>query len=318
MALLLAGVALVLGSAAWRYWLDPEMARPPVPWLTALAWSGSMVFRLFVQVAQLETERRKRTGWPVLLAVPAVVSDILVHFVRVGTGGGWGLLVSAAHVLVALGVMACCVAASVHVLRFFTLRTMTAPAWLILGISIVGIVSLLSGLAGLFIGKARLFAVMDGFLAVTVLLGAVLSFRWPDLIDRLHRQTVRQRYARSTLAGLDVEGLIAGMTAMMRRSAIYRRPDCDLDQLSGRMGMTRHQVSELLNDRMGVSFNHFVNGFRIEAAKDLLLSRPELTVLAIAGEVGFGNKTSFNEAFRRQLGVTPSQYRANAGADASG
>jgi AraC-like DNA-binding protein len=75
------------------------------------------------------------------------------------------------------------------------------------------------------------------------------------------------------------------------------------------MGLTRHQASELLNERMGMNFTAFINGFRIEAAKKLLASRPEMTVLSVALEVGFGNKTSFNEAFKRIVGRTPREYK---------
>ncbi len=74
------------------------------------------------------------------------------------------------------------------------------------------------------------------------------------------------------------------------------------------MGLSRHQVSELLNDRMGVSYPSFINGFRIEEARGFLDSRPDMTVLEIAMESGFGNKTSFNDAFRRAVGMSPTEY----------
>jgi AraC-like DNA-binding protein len=154
---------------------------------------------------------------------------------------------------------------------------------------------------------------MDLFASLAAIAAAALDYRYPGGLERFNEETVRRRYARSLLAGLDVEGLAAGMVEMMKRTSLYRESGLDLDALAERMGLSAHQVSELLNDRMGTSFSAFVNGFRIEEARELLVSWPEATILEIAMEVGFGNKTSFNEAFKRRVRMTPSQFRRKLG-----
>ena len=62
-------------------------------------------------------------------------------------------------------------------------------------------------------------------------------------------------------------------------------------------------------NRHGITFTAYINRFRIGEARELIAARPELTVLAVALEVGFRNKTSFNEAFRTSTGMTPSEFK---------
>ena len=71
-------------------------------------------------------------------------------------------------------------------------------------------------------------------------------------------------------------------------------------------------LSLLINERTGMHFYDFVNRYRVEEAKRLLresILRDELSILGIAYEVGFNSKSSFNTAFKKAAGITPSQYR---------
>ena len=313
-------LALDLALEAWRLGSAPGRAVPQAPWLAPLALTGAVIYRLFARFVALDTQRRRGNGLPFLLLVPAAASDVLAH----GFAGEalpshpWSAAALVLHVLTGLGTLACCLAAVIRVFRLFTGKAMTGPARLVLWVSATGIVSLSVGMAGLIAGDGRFYAATDAFAAAAVIAAALLSFRRQGVLERFREQAVARRYARSTLAGLDVRGLEDGMVEMVRKTALFKDPDCRLEDLAKRMGLTRHQVSELLNDRMGLGFSSFINDFRVETAKSLLSSRPELTVLAVAYDSGFGNKTSFNEAFRARVGCTPSQFRARRGGKESG
>ena len=62
---------------------------------------------------------------------------------------------------------------------------------------------------------------------------------------------------------------------------------------------------------MGKSFPDFINQYRIEEAKKRLLdpAKKHYTVLAIAEEVGFNSKSSFNNVFKKHVKMTPSEFR---------
>ena len=66
-----------------------------------------------------------------------------------------------------------------------------------------------------------------------------------------------------------------------------------------------------INSRFGANFNGFINHYRIENAL-MLMPRQDFknsTIAAIAFEAGFNSLTSFNTAFKKETGKTPSAYR---------
>ena len=81
-----------------------------------------------------------------------------------------------------------------------------------------------------------------------------------------------------------------------------------LQTLSRRFGMNQAYVSRALNQGLDMSFSHFINGLRVEHARDMIL-REEVNLLDVALSSGFGSKASFNRAFKVHAGVTPSEYK---------
>lgn len=89
----------------------------------------------------------------------------------------------------------------------------------------------------------------------------------------------------------------------------YLNPDISLAKLSGQLAMTPRELSELINQSIGEHFFDFINGYRIKKAQNLLTSSPRCSVLEILYTVGFNSKSSFNTAFKKHTGMTPSHYR---------
>ncbi|UHO40638.1 helix-turn-helix transcriptional regulator [Chryseobacterium capnotolerans] len=70
-------------------------------------------------------------------------------------------------------------------------------------------------------------------------------------------------------------------------------------------------LSLLINHQLGKHFYDFVNTYRIENAMDILKdgTKSKVTILEILYEVGFNSKSSFNTAFKKHTGNTPTNYR---------
>lgn len=90
----------------------------------------------------------------------------------------------------------------------------------------------------------------------------------------------------------------------------WREPELDLAELARRLGTNTRYLSRAFNEGLGVSFSELINRQRVEAAKQRLTAEGE--ILAIALDVGFASKASFNRAFRTFAGCTPSEYRSQA------
>lgn len=88
----------------------------------------------------------------------------------------------------------------------------------------------------------------------------------------------------------------------------FLEPRFSLKQLAANMASNEVYVSRAINQGLQVSFNDFINGLRIEHAKNLL-NNTELPLLTIALESGFNSKATFNRVFKDVCQQTPSQYK---------
>ncbi|WGZ94978.1 MAG: helix-turn-helix domain-containing protein [Candidatus Thiothrix putei] len=122
-------------------------------------------------------------------------------------------------------------------------------------------------------------------------------------------EVARETYAVSTLTNIDTETMLAEVEGLMQEHELFRQPDLDLPTLAERVGLSSHQLSELINTRLGKSFSRYVREFRVEAAEDMLLEEPSASVLSVGMSVGFTSQSNFYEAFREITGMTPGQYR---------
>tara|TARA_R110000868_G_scaffold86206_3_gene241844 strand:- start:6355 stop:7503 length:1149 start_codon:yes stop_codon:yes gene_type:complete len=96
----------------------------------------------------------------------------------------------------------------------------------------------------------------------------------------------------------------------MEAATPYLDAELTLASLARQLGMAPRDLSELINQTLGVHFFDFINRYRIEWAKQRLLDDPRVTILEILYAAGFNSKSSFNAAFRRCEGMSPTQFRS--------
>jgi AraC-like DNA-binding protein len=115
-------------------------------------------------------------------------------------------------------------------------------------------------------------------------------------------------YARARLAEDDAAALEARIRTAMSEKQLYRRGGLTLGELADEVAATPHEVSQVLSTRLGRNFYTFINEHRIEHVKTEL-GRSDRPVLDVAFEAGFQSKSTFNSAFRKATGMTPSEFR---------
>lgn len=123
-------------------------------------------------------------------------------------------------------------------------------------------------------------------------------------------RTVR-KYETSTLDREDLDEQLQRLQAYMRRERPWKDGELRLGDLAEALDLAPHHLSQIINDGLEMNFFEFVNRYRVEEAEKMLAdpSNRELTILHIAYEAGFNNKTSFNKAFKENAGKTPSQFK---------
>jgi AraC-like DNA-binding protein len=136
-----------------------------------------------------------------------------------------------------------------------------------------------------------------------------VSIRHPHFLQLLSITVERQGYSKSLLKGLNIDELMGKLKKLMEDDRVYLDENISLTSVSRLMGLSHHQLSQLLNEKYNMNFNTFVNSYRVDEARKLLIECPEKTVLAIAYESGFNSKSSFYDSFTRFTGLTPVEYR---------
>lgn len=176
-------------------------------------------------------------------------------------------------------------------------------------VAYAGIVTLIA-FSALFVNRPTALHMMLTGLAFFPIGLYLVTARNPDLFFRLQKAAEKGRYEYSRLAGADLSEVKQRLDDLMNTESLYTEEDITLEDLAGRLGMTPHALSEFFNNHLHTNFPGYINGLRIEHACRLMKNDPDRTVLSIAYESGFSAKSTFNAAFLRHKGCSPTSYRA--------
>lgn len=183
-----------------------------------------------------------------------------------------------------------------------------------IGFSFNAILILLVGLTATIL-KEQIFVLTYSNLIGFSLLGMIyLQLRFPDLTQKA-QEVVAMRYASSTLKNLDTQKLNDQLIQILKTQKAYKDPELSLSGMASQLGISNHQLSELINSHHGQGFSQLVREYRVADAKTQLIEQPKASVLSIGLDVGFSSQSNFYTAFKEITGETPGQFRKRLGID---
>lgn len=147
--------------------------------------------------------------------------------------------------------------------------------------------------------------------SVTILtiLFYIATMRYPESFILLRNEAQKAQYAKSKVSRLDVEHLKSEIERLMQSDRVFLNSDLTLNELASEIGITPHQLSEILNVYYRRNFYDFINFYRIEEAKRIFLEDVNATALGICFKVGFNSNSAFYRAFKKETGTSPARYR---------
>jgi len=124
--------------------------------------------------------------------------------------------------------------------------------------------------------------------------------------EKTETQKVQTREA--VISDNKMQQIADKLSSVMAEKELFRDEDLSLNSLSTTVSVSENYISETLSQFMKINFFQFVNSYRVEEAKKLLMNS-DMLVSTIAYEVGFKSKSTFNSAFKKIVGATPTVYK---------
>ncbi len=119
------------------------------------------------------------------------------------------------------------------------------------------------------------------------------------------------KYAKSGLSSEFQQIKLLKLREVMVMQKPYKSPDFSLSRLANLANLSPHQTSQVINSGTGVTFNEFVNLYRVEEARNVLMSSENnaVKVEILAYELGYKSKSAFFSSFKRYTDTTPARFR---------
>lgn len=197
------------------------------------------------------------------------------------------------------------------------LRDNSVPAILIAVVILLmlsGVLYSVSAIMNNFVDDVRIFyhviiELLSQVLFFTVMIIYYISMGKVNYFSALRSHEEKRRYEKSRIKNLDVSSILPRITYLMEKEKVFCDEEMSLNRFAGHLGIEPYQLSQMINERFNMNFSSYINGYRIEEAKRILVEEKERTIFSIAYAVGFNSPAPFYEWFHKLTGLSPSKYR---------
>ncbi|USD25896.1 helix-turn-helix domain-containing protein [Flagellimonas marinaquae] len=145
-----------------------------------------------------------------------------------------------------------------------------------------------------------------GFLSFLILLFSILAL----MVNTGSVLFPTAKYSRSSLSSASYRVIVDKAKRIIEDDLLYKKESLSLSELSALIGTNPKYLSQSINAKLDCNFVDFVNGYRVEEAKRLMLNpaNRSFTLEAIGSLAGFTSKSGFFRAFKKATGMTPNQF----------
>jgi AraC-like DNA-binding protein len=108
----------------------------------------------------------------------------------------------------------------------------------------------------------------------------------------------------------EYESMKPKIETLMLQEKLFLEPELSLSDLAQKLKTNTSVLSAAINSNFGKNFNDFINEYRVEEFKKQikLPQNQNYTLLAVAFDCGFNSKATFNRAFKKFTGQSPSRF----------
>lgn len=107
----------------------------------------------------------------------------------------------------------------------------------------------------------------------------------------------------------ETQNLIAQKMVLIHEKELFLNPGFNLEEAAKELKITKHLLSQYVNEILGKSFSSLIKEYRIEKAKKLLETEKNYSMESLGYDSGFNSKSTFFTAFKKTTGLTPAEYQ---------
>ena len=159
-----------------------------------------------------------------------------------------------------------------------------------------------------------MYGVLGVIVTVTIFILGYKGLKQPELLFTVESFTPNRSPSSPPELTKNAHEYLKQLDTILLQENLYKNPDLTLVDLANRLSIPRSTLSQIINEAAKMNFYDFINHYRVNAVTELL-TNPEynhLTIVSLAAEAGFASKSSFNRAFKRFTGMTPTEYKNNS------
>ncbi|MBL1214978.1 MAG: helix-turn-helix transcriptional regulator [Ignavibacteriae bacterium] len=197
----------------------------------------------------------------------------------------------------------------------FSELTKLKTSWYLLVLSVFIIHWLLDLFTSYSIIWFRQFTSTLEFLSIAALLvfAVIIIYRGLQSESIFFKLDEKEKYSNSAITELQKNEYVERINEFMKNEKPYLSPGLTLNELAELIEIQPKYLSQIINESFKLNFFDFINSYRIDEAKSKLEqmngNNGHKTILELLYEVGFNSKSAFNRAFKKQLGLTPTEFR---------
>jgi AraC-like DNA-binding protein len=110
-----------------------------------------------------------------------------------------------------------------------------------------------------------------------------------------------------------VHSIFVNIDQIIKDKLLHHKPRLSLHDIATETGLNTRDISRAINQSANGSFCDYINKLRVDNLKDKLLINmgDKVSIIDLAFDVGFNSKSSLNSIFKRETGLTPTQFLKN-------
>ncbi|MCF8242298.1 MAG: helix-turn-helix domain-containing protein [Melioribacteraceae bacterium] len=142
----------------------------------------------------------------------------------------------------------------------------------------------------------------------------IKSLRQPQISFEPIEENIEKKSPQYKKTGLDekiAKRILTSLNKLIEDEKPYLNSKLSLSELAEKLDVSTHNLSEVINTKLGKNFYDLINSYRIEEVKRMLKDAKydNYSLLAIGYEAGFSSKSAYYSAFKKVTGSTPAQYK---------